>query len=420
MPDHLVKRRHGFAYYARVPKRFATIDQRRFVEISLGTVDKSQALQKVGAVHAAQLKLWEAQLKGMSQDQVERFEALRSEAATRGLTYRTARELSQGDLEGILERFDTVNMDKPAQVAAVLGGAERPRFLVSQVLARYLELSKAELMGKDRNQIRNWHHPRQRAFENFQEVLGDIYVDEITRDHELDFRAWWLARLQEEGLGPNSPNKDFQHLSRAFSVVSDMHRLGLSKLFQGMRFKEKARTSRLSFTPDWICEKLIGSNEIRGMNGQARAVLFAMINTGARPSEITQIEPERIRLDGKIPFIQIRPDGRQIKTEHAERDLPLVGVSLEAFREYPTGFDRYRENVNWSNVANKFMRANGLLPTEDHSAYSTRHAFEDRLISVSTPDRIAADLMGHATRRERYGAGPSLAVKAEWVAKIAL
>ena len=100
--------------------------------------------------------------------------------------------------------------------------------------------------------------------------------------------------------------------------------------------------------------------------------------------------------------------------------MPLVGVSLEAMQRHPEGFPRYLGKDRFSNAVNKYLRTNGFLESPDHSAYSLRHSFEDRMLALNLPDRLAAELMGHALKRERYGAGPSLAQKADVVSRLAI
>ena len=58
---------------------------------------------------------------------------------------------------------------------------------------------------------------------------------------------------------------------------------------------------------------------------------------------------------------------------------------------------------------NKYLRANGLLETPEHSLYGLRHSFEDRMLAAGIDERIRRDLLGHALGRERYGDGGSLA-----------
>ena len=159
----------------------------------------------------------------------------------------------------------------------------------------------------------------------------------------------------------------------------------------------------------WIKEKFLAPDALGGLNDQARAILLAMVNTGARPSELAALTPECIRLDTNVPHISIEAIGRQLKSGNARRVIPLLGVSLEAVRAYPDGFERYRgSSATLSGTINKYLRDNGLLETDKHSLYGLRHAFEDRLLAAGVDERIRRDLLGHSLKRERYGAVASL------------
>ena len=133
-----------------------------------------------------------------------------------------------------------------------------------------------------------------------------------------------------------------------------------------------------------------------------------MINTGYRPSEGAGLTSAQIKLDHAVPHISIEPVGRQLKSQYSKRKIPLLGVSLEAFKQFPDGFPRYHNSASLSNTVNKFLRENGLLETPDHSMYSLRHSFEDRLLAAGVDERLRVDIFGHRLNRERYGAGASL------------
>jgi integrase len=78
-------------------------------------------------------------------------------------------------------------------------------------------------------------------------------------------------------------------------------------------------------------------------------------------------------------------------------------------RAHPDGFARYRgSSASLSATINKYLRANDLLETPEHSLYGLRHSFEDRMLAAGIDERIRRDLMGHSLQRERYGDGGSL------------
>jgi len=118
-----------------------------------------------------------------------------------------------------------------------------------------------------------------------------------------------------------------------------------------------------------------------------------------------------------VPYISIKDrPGRPLKTAHSERDIPLVGFALQAMLQLPGGFPLYRDAPdNLSTCVNKFLRENNLLPSENHSMYSLRHSFQDRLTSANVPERIQCELMGHKFSRPKYGLGGTLVEKKKYL-----
>lgn len=145
-----------------------------------------------------------------------------------------------------------------------------------------------------------------------------------------------------------------------------------------------------------------------------------MIETGLRPSEIVNLREGTIMLDAPIPHVRVMPDGRRLKTGDSEREMPLVDVALAAMKLRPGGFPRYRDKASaLSATVNKFLSENGLRPTRDHSVYSLRHSFKDRLVALEAPDSLIDCLMGHKTYKPKYGKGPSLELKLKFLERAA-
>ncbi len=247
-----------------------------------------------------------------------------------------------------------------------------------------------------------------KATANFIAVLGDKALRDITADDMLEFRDWWITRVEAEGLTPNSANKYFTHLGVIWKTVNRMKRLGLELPLGDMALKEGEKAQRPAFSVPWIRDRILAPGALAGLNAEARCIVLGMVNTGYRPSEGASLLPEHIRLDHNVPHISIEPAGRQLKSPYARLRIPLLGVSLEAFRACPGGFPRYRDNPTLSATVNKFMRENGLMETPTHTLYGLRHSFEDRMLAAGIDDRIRRDLFGHRLTRERYGDGASL------------
>jgi hypothetical protein len=77
----------SFQLYKRVPKRYASIESRTFVWLSLHTDSKSLAEGKATGAWSQFIEAWEARLAGDQVDAVKRFDAARELAAVRGFRY---------------------------------------------------------------------------------------------------------------------------------------------------------------------------------------------------------------------------------------------------------------------------------------------------------------------------------------------
>lgn len=405
--------------YKRVPKRYASVEPRKFIWLSLHTDSPSLAQAKGDAAWEQMIAAWEAKLAGDTSDAEQRFAAARDLAEARGFRYLRADKVAQLPITKLRDRFAAVSgfKDQPDRpdmrdAAALLGGAEEPPLTISRCLELYWTLAKDKTLGKSEDQIRRWENPRKKAVRNLVQVIGDKPIQEITGDDMLDFRNWWMERLDAEDLTPNSANKDLIHVSDVLKTVNRMKRLGLVLPLSDLSFMESEAKKRPPFSTSWIRDKLLAPGALDGLNPEARAILLVMINTGCRPSELAALTANTIHLGHNVPHISIEPEGRQIKTRHARRTIPLLGVSLEAMRAFPEGFPRYRNSsAGLSATVNKFLRENGLMETPDHVLYSLRHAFEDRMLAANIDDRIRRDLFGHRLTRERYGDGASLEQK---------
>ena len=194
--------------------------------------------------------------------------------------------------------------------------------------------------------------------------------------------------------------------------------------FAGMRLEgTDEETTVPGFSRDFVANKILADGALDRLNDEARDILLMMINTGLRPSEITDAPLSDFHLDHNIPYFSVTATGRQLKQPHTARDIPLVGVSLEAARRIVArgGIQRYRHKTgSWSGLVNKFLGNNGLRETPDHTSYSLRHYFENALQAASPDDRVRADIMGHKYKRPKYGDGGALAGRLKVIEMIAL
>lgn len=432
MSDHLIRVGNVWHYRRRVPSYCVEVIGKPVVQVSTRRQDRAEALIVARRINSETERHWRA-IAGATKHVNSKHDLAYQRAVFRarqmGFEYRTVDELANGDIEGLLQRVEALETSARKRqeqfqydTEALLGGVAQPSVILSQLPERYCDLARDQIRGKSPKQIRMWRLPHDRAVANLIGVIGDKPICDITRDDALTFREFWIERIEQEGKKPATANKDIGHINKMLNEVSDKLRLGLERPFAGLRLKEIDDKENVSFAAEFIRGELLRPAALSNLNEQARLAVFAMIETGMRPSEIVNLSPENIRLDADIPHVCVRPVGRVLKTANSRRDIPLVGISLKALsraKERFGGFPRYRDNSNGlSAIVNKYLENARLRPTPDHTLYSLRHAFQDRLIAAEIPERIQAELMGHKFFRERYGEGASLVQKRKWLQKI--
>lgn len=428
-----------YHYKRRVPANLVELDQRApHIRISLKTDDLAVARALRDAYEEADDDLWASMLGGDDDiDQArKRYAKAVQRAEAMGFSYRPAREIQQrASWRELSERMEAVLDAKtpPTVTAAVLGKHEQPAVSLTKALSIYLEeIAADELAGKSEQQKRKWRVVPTRAVNTFVEVVGDLPISEISREDAHRFRRHWQDRVAP-GAGKkathtaSSGNRQIGTLSKLYaSYFSHMGDPDRSNPFSGLSFKERKKRTRPPFSSSWIKDVLFQPGALAGLNSEARAILLVAIDTGARPSEICNLDQNAIHLEGPLPHITIAPredldDPRELKTGSSNRDVPLIGVALEALKKHPAGFPRYREKEEAASAAiNKYLRANKLTPTPDHTLYSLRHTFEDRMKEAGIGDEMRRKFFGHRLDREEYGSGGSAVWRREQLLRLEL
>lgn len=437
-PDrHLISRRGIYHYKRRVPAVVADLDPRvPHVRVSLKTSDIEAARVKRDALDNENHAYWASLLLQDADATAETlFETAVAQAAACGFKYMTANELvSQQDLHEVLGRVQWLKTHRhtPRIAQAIFGFFDRPGVSVTAASQIYIdEIVHDELRGKSNTQRQSWKKVKQRAVDNFVALAGDKGMLEVTRDDAQKLYHFWLDRIAPKSGAPThqatSGNRDLGNMRVLFDEYFKHMGIELAQNpFDGLSFSEKRKRSRPPIAVDWIKNQLMRVGALSGINAQARGVVLAMIETGARPSELCNLTRDEIFLDADVPYIRVEPredvdNPREIKTDSSVRSIPLVGVALAVFKKHPNGFPRYLDKENSLTTAiNKFLRENKLLPTPKHTFYSLRHSFEDRMKEGGLDEELRRGLMGHTIPRPKYGSGGALAWQRDELTKIAL
>lgn len=417
-------------YYIRkrVPTRYAPVEPRRIVQVCLFTDSLDVARRKAPEVWARMVDAWEAKLDGKDAEGDARLEAARNLAHRRGYRYLDAEQVAHLPLPQLLERILAVQDSRgriDMQEANALLGLPSPSAIkVSEALDQFYAVAEERVLGKSPDQMRRHRNPRLRATEAFIRVVGDKPLAEVTAEDMFALRRELTGRVKRGEVLASTANKDIVHLLAMWGPVAASKGITLQFDAKGLRLKEAdtERRTRRPFSDEWIRDRLLAPGALDRLNRDARLILLAMVNTGARPSELAGLMPDEIRLQADIPHIVIQPNAnRTIKSATSRRMVPLVGISMEAMQQAPEGFPRYASNSSaLSATVNKFLRTHGLLESPGHTLYGLRHSLEDRLLRAGVDERVRKDILGHQIQRERYGEGGGLAFIRDQLLKVAM
>ena len=445
---HLNKRGGHWYYLRRVPKHAFLFDTRRLIRSSLKTKSLEIARIRRDAIEVADDEFWatmivfdtgelssEAEIK-YKNTLARRYKSAQKRAVAHGFLYAPMEKLVDTvSLDEVMDRIQIVKKvsgDRPSraekdEAEALLGGAQEPKVTVSEAFDLYCdEIAVGDLINKSPKQKKLWMKTKRRGIAYFIDVVGDKAMTEIVRKDGLDYYKWWAGRLQPKGkekpLKANTANRDIGNMrllySAYFKHIGDEDR---QNPLRNLSFKDSSPTEVPAFSDKWVRSKILIPDVFDGLNTEAVSIVYALIETGCRPSEIANLMPDDIILGEKVPYIRIRPrQGREIKTQSSIRNIPLVGVSLAAMKASPKGFPHYRDrNDLLSASLMKAFRHRKLFPTDKHIIYSFRHSFEKRMLEAELDYGFRCMMMGHAHSRPAYGDGGSMKYRQNQLLKIA-
>jgi integrase len=419
---YIFARENRWYFVRRVPKPLKEFDNRSYVKIALNTDSRTAAATKAKAINAEIESYWHKLILAGEKYADKAFHQAIEFSRQLGFTYLPHRQLVEErpypELSKRLQEVEKAGYNH-RHVETLWGGADQPEVTLSASLEIFFSITKDRIMGKTPDQVRKWVNPRKRVMKQFIALTGNKNIHELTRDDTLNFRDWWIDRIEENGFVPESANKDIIHLKNIIETVADYKKIRLDKphLLGKLLLKKDNEQKRLPFETDHIINVLLSEEKLALLKGDEKYFLMAMADTGARDGELVNLDKTTIILDHPIPHIDIRKG----KTSYSKRKIPLVGYALEAFKARPNGFTTERDKAhNLPAYLNTALRKHGLFPTEMHSLYSLRHSFQDRLTAAKAIPRVDYDLMGHKLPRDLYGNGAPLELKLEYMLKIAL
>ncbi|MEM9375224.1 MAG: DUF6538 domain-containing protein [Pseudomonadota bacterium] len=448
-PNRYLENRNGwYHYHRRVPKKLKPFYPTSLIRISLGTRSADMAREQRDGLAQADDEYWHAlkhrlRMEALGQPiedehAAKRYEVAKARALSAGFKYRPLHELADPNMISELVRRAIAIGDKstsdgrvaPEMVEAVLGNVGEPKVSISEAMQLYQDkIAVGEIRGKSPAQLKLWRQTKDRSLRYFVDVMGDMAMSDISRDDGKAYFDWWNEQLDpddpaQKAKSPKTAAKHFGDIrdlyARYYAYEGDETR---SNPFRELNFKTRKskRHKRPAFSDTWVRSKILVPEPWDGISADQFLVAMILIETGCRHSEVINLRPQDIVLDAPDPYlvIPVRED-RHIKASESEREIPLVGVALEAARRAPGGFPKYHDKSNeFSAALGATLKRRGMKETPDHVIYSFRHSFEDRMKEGHIDFELRTLIMGHEIKRPEYGSGGSMAYRAEALRGIA-
>jgi integrase len=182
--------------------------------------------------------------------------------------------------------------------------------MLSSLYSEYEATQRTRLSKMSPDQLRKWTSAKKRAVGILIEQKGDKALHELTRDDALSFADWWEDRVVTEGISVGTANKNISHIGGMIRAVTKRLQLRLDNVFAGTRIEGGRDGNRKPFEADFIRNVILADGLLADLNDEARDVVYLVMETGARPSEIINLSKQRIMLDAAIPYIRIKAEGR--------------------------------------------------------------------------------------------------------------
>jgi len=411
----------NFVYRRAIPaeSRVLAGGRSEFKE-SLRTRKHTNAIARYGELQAKYESIFEQLQKGIAlKDQKAlSVEELKARVKSYGLSYKPVdTHKAQPDIRDMATRLGKwTELGEPSGIEMdAIFGSLSDDITVKNALAFYEEQNRSDLIGLTSREASKKLTPVRSAIDRFVAFAKrDIPLKDINRATANSYRSHLIEQIEVGSIQANTANKLLMHVRKVITFYIDNMDADYPNSFAGIRLKEE-KAARPAFTVGFIKTKWLSGDQFASLNEEARGALLAMIDTGCGLKEICGLAPDDIRPDDAVPHIVVRQnEHRSLKTTHRGRTIPLVGQSLLAFQMHPTGFPSYRRPTGadaLSGVIMKHLRTNELLETKNHTVYSLRHLFKDRMRKHQFPEELQNYLMGHKQLGigAHYGSGYELA-----------
>jgi integrase len=224
--------------------------------------------------------------------------------------------------------------------------------------------------------------------------VGDKLIRHFTWDDAQALKEWLLRKEKVDGdrIAVSSVKKYWKRYSAIWNLYA-AHKGVEAKPFAKPNFphtQSKGEGDEKSLPEEvlWQCidEVIKGKQQIR-----TKQVWLLLLLTGARLSEICNLERDEIFLDENIPYIRIRQiweDGQAVKstkTDASVRTVPLTPLATALMREVLRSTNNFKVFGGWFDNSNTSSASLGKIVgkfrdgNKSYVTHSLRHNMRDRL-----------------------------------------
>lgn len=262
----------------------------------------------------------------------------------------------------------------------------------------------------------------------FAELVGDHAPRAVTRQHAMDYRD---ALEELPGLSATSVDKHLYGIHRLYNVALSEGRVDANP-FIGVKARkgDNGKFVDDDQQPFTLQQAQLIFARYTELPIEDQIVIRLMAYHGARSKELCQLRACDVRNLGGVDYISINDAVGSVKNKPSVRDVPLHPKCRDLLKlakskapgaylfDYPMWKDG--RQGKFQQRANAFVRRIGITDKK-LSIHSWRHTWRTLARELNMPPPVSRAIMGHTLGKgehEKYGEGPSLKLRAKWIAKV--